>query len=270
MGSTVASMFHNHGAPIVGGPGGALSVPWAAIVLFVLAAAAALFLRRGGGNGRSGGRGAGGRGGRSGRSGGSSVVRALSALGAGPGQGGPPLRVLSRLTLGPGRYLCTVEAGDRVILVAVGSEVKLMGEVQMPMPRSRRRRQAVAHELLMDKAGAFGASGDADIDPEFVPGAAATAALEALGRYAKAASGGETAAITLSGPAPTPAPASEPQATLAPSTGDAEDEDPAEYFTRLLNESMSRMEAADARLARSLARSGSRAGAVDDGEERDA
>jgi flagellar biogenesis protein FliO len=200
MGSTVISMFQHGAHAAAQGPALPASASWAAAAVLAAAALVALGLRRAGGP-RAG------------------------AVPWRPAGAGPGLRILSRLALGPGRYLCVVEVGEQAFLVAVGGEVRLMAEVEARLPRSRRRRRAMAQELLAEGAAALGAAGEEAAGGREAADAPPPAVAVALDRYAAA------------------------RAARASSPREGPDEaEAAQFFSRLLDASLRRMEAADRRL----------------------
>jgi hypothetical protein len=279
MGTTVSSMFHAHGSAAGVAAGGGGGATWLGLALVAAAALVFVVLRRTSGR-RAPGAGTAGRRAASGGGAGGAVVRALGALGGSVGTGGDGLRVLSRLTLGPGRYLCLVEAGDKALLVAVGGDIRLMGEVAVRLPRSRRRRESVARQLLAERVAALGA-GDGAFGSEDDDGASsAVASADAsagaiLGPVPVSAAA--VGAATASPAVPAPAPASPAiftaiardryaaTAQTAPAAGRAPDPEAADaaFFSRLLEASIERMEALDARLVgqRGLMTAGEDAGA---------
>ncbi|MCL6594645.1 MAG: flagellar biosynthetic protein FliO [Firmicutes bacterium] len=200
MGATVISMFQHGAHAAAQGPAVPASASWAAAAVLAAAALLALGLRRAGG------------------------ARA-GAVPWRPAGAGPGMRVLSRLALGPGRYLCVVEVGDRAFLVAVGGEVRLMAEVEARLPRSRRRRRAMAQDLLAEGAAALAAAGEGAAGGREPAEAPPSAVAVALDRHAAA---------------------HVPKAS-SPREGPDEAE-AAQFFSRLLDASLRRMEAADRRL----------------------
>lgn len=272
MGATVSSMF-GHGATHSTHPAVTSGTPLLALTLLAAAALVAVLLRRRFGTDDDGGWD--GRARRAVADAWRGAARAFQAArtalaaaglvpaagrgpspGRGPGPGrGPVLRVLSRLALGPGRYLCTVQAGDRVILVAVGDEVRLLGEVEAQLPLRRRRRRDVASRRFARRVVRR------DDEEEGV----AAATVVALATRADAGPSAPAGVCRDSVEAP-PAPprASAPTAALleryratasatAPPAGpapDAGEDEATAYFSQLLEASIERMEAAEARILR--------------------
>jgi hypothetical protein len=258
MGTTVSSMF-GHGPAHAQSPGLPGGAPLLALALLAAAALVVLVLRRrrGGGEEGGGGSNAGWRG-------------ALTALGGRATAGGPSLRVLSRLALGPGRYLCTVEAGDRVILVAVGGEVRMLGEVAASLPRRRSRRGAMARQLLTEREVSLDESRAAVVDLSGRAAASAPAASEDSATVPGSVAE-EAATPAQDGPTAREGPPAARTAALleryraaaagpaaAPAGPEGVDDEAAAYFSDLLEASLARMEAAERRLLRHAGRAGAR------------
>lgn len=275
MGATVSSMF-GPGAAHAAAPSASAGTPLLALALVFAAVVVAVVLRRrldpGGGLADWGRRAA------------RDVLgRALAALagtgtgigigtgtgtgtGTGAGAGrGPALRVLSRLPLGPGRYLCMVEAGGRVLLVAVGGEVGLLAEVEAHLPHGRGRRQAPTRRRLAARAASLDgeAGGGAApaavvaLSPQASAGAAGAAAAGAAAPPTARSPGEPAAATPVAGPDARTAALLDryraaAEATTAPAArvDDGSDEEAAAYFCQLLEASIERMEAAEKRILR--------------------
>ncbi len=259
MGTTVSSMF-GHGPAHTLSPGLPGGTPLLALALLAAAALVVLVLRRrrGGGEEGGGGANAGWRG-------------ALTALGGRATAGGPSLRVLSRLALGPGRYLCTVEAGDRVILVAVGGEVRMLGEVAASLPRSRRRREAMARQLLTERVVSLDESRAAVAPAAVVDLSARAAAASEDSATVPGIVAEEASTPGEDGPTAREEPPTARTAALlerylaaadapaaAPAGPEGVDDETAAYFSDLLEASLARMEAAERRLLRHAGRAGAR------------
>ena len=273
MGATVSSMFsHAPQHAVTTAPSAGTTL--AAVALLALAALLALVLRRRGGGATAGtpaGRG------RTRRATGRGLTAALGAFRAPGPAAGPPLRVLSRLALGPGRYLCMVEAGSRVLLVAVGGEVRLLGDVEATLPRNRRRRQAVANQLLVEQVAGL-ERGDGPAPATVVDlGARRTRAVGAEEWSPSAPGEGESADERAA-----EAPAVEPGGRMAAllerylavaspvdragaGGGDDDEAGDAAYFSRLLEASIARMEAAEDRLFGGGGRDGGAAAGLGEG-----